>query len=489
MINKNEGQEVTPFFKVQEKDFSFQFDELTPIEKVSLEKDNLIMAILDTIDDGVMTIDFNMKITSFNRAAERITGFSAVEARGQRCRDIFCGRGDIDREKCTTDCTMKMAARELKPFTVNKKIVNKNGDLVTTCLTATILYDLNNHPVGGMETFVDITAFEKLKEGCQGSKYILGNIVGRNKKMMEIYELINSIAESRANVLIQGESGTGKGLFANAIHFSSINRKGSFVHVNCASLPENLLESELFGHVKGAFTGAISDRQGRIELAQGGTLFLDEIGELSPAMQAKLLKVVEEKQFERLGGSRSVKVDVRIIAATNKDLQRAINNNTFREDLYYRLNVIPIFAPPLRDRMDDLSFLIEHFIEKLNVNMKKKVKGISSGVFDIFLTCPWHGNVRELENILEYSFIHCGGKIIDVEHLPPAMKAISKEKKDAAAPQTISSSNQTDSKMMDLNMLLRALEDCRWNKTETAKRINVSRTTLWRMMKKYGLLS
>ena len=491
-MNKHDGEcRVVPFFKIQRSHsyFQFQLDELTPVEKISLEKDNLMVAILDTINDGVVTIDFNMRITSFNRAAERIMGYSSEEAIGRPCVDIFCRGQKINADECMSDCTMKMAVTEGKPITRKKLIVNRKGEVLTISSTATILHDLNGQPIGGMATFIDITAFEKMKEECQGKKYILGNIVGKSTIMIEICQLIDSISESRANVLIQGETGTGKGIIARAIHFSSINPGAPFVHVNCASLPENLLESELFGHVKGAFTGAISDRKGRIELAQGGTLFLDEIGELSPAMQAKLLKVVEEKQFERLGGSRSVKVDVRIIAATNKDLQRAINNNTFREDLYYRLNVIPIFAPPLRDRMDDLSFLIEHFIEKLNVNMKKKVKGISSGVFDIFLTCPWHGNVRELENILEYSFIHCGGKIIDVEHLPPAMKAISKEKKDAAAPQTISSSNQTDSKMMDLNMLLRALEDCRWNKTETAKRINVSRTTLWRMMKKYGLLS
>lgn len=488
MIHEDENREVIPFFKVQGKGFSFQLDELTPIEKVSLEKDNLIMAILDTIDDGVMTIDFNMKITSFNRAAERITGFSAVEARGQRCKDIFCGRGKIDREKCTTDCTMKMAAKEMKPVTVKKKIVNKKGELVTTSSTATILYDLNNHPVGGMETFVDITAFEKLKEECQGRQYILGNIIGRNQKMIEIYELIDSISESRANVLIQGESGTGKGLIANAVHFSSINRKGPFVHVNCASLPENLLESELFGHVRGAFTGAVSDRQGRLELAQNGTLFLDEIGELSPGMQAKLLKVTEEKQFERVGGSKTINADVRIISASNKDLQRAMQNNTFREDLYYRLNVIPIFAPPLRNRMEDIHFLIEHFLEKLNINMKKQVKGVSLRVSDIFMKYSWPGNVRELENILEYAFIHCRENIIDAQHLPPAIKVLSEQTIDATVPQSISSSNQGLSKTVDLNMLLKALEDCRWNKIETAKRINVSRTTLWRMMKKYGLL-
>lgn len=481
-------QKVIPFFKIQGKDFSFQLDELTPIEKVSLEKENLIMAILDTINDGVVTINFNMKITSFNRAAEKITGFSAIEALGQRCMDIFCRGENIDREKCIADCTMKVAVREMKPITRKKTIVNKKGDLVTISSTATILYDLNNHPIGGMATFVDITAFEKLKEECQGRKYILGNIIGKSTKMMEIYELIDSISQSRANVLIQGETGTGKGLIANAVHFSSINRKGHFVHVNCASLPENLLESELFGHVKGAFTGAIQDRQGRLELAQGGTLFLDEIGEMSPAMQAKLLKVVEEKQFERVGGSKTIKADVRIISASNRDLEKTIKNNAFREDLYYRLNVIPIQVPPLRDRMEDIPFLIEHFIEKLNTNTRKNIQGVSSNVLDFFLRYPWPGNVRELENVFEYAFLHCKENYIEISHLPPGCRLFKEQMADAPEAHPVSSPPDEDSsKPIDLNGLLKTLEECRWNKIETARRLSMSRTTLWRTMKRFGL--
>jgi PAS domain S-box-containing protein len=487
MAKADENLKVVPFFKIQGKDFSFQLDELTPIEKVSLEKENLMMAILDTINDGVVTIDFNMRITSFNRAAERITGFSTKEAIGKPCMDIFCAGVKVDRTKCIADCTMKLAVTEGKPITRKKKIVNKAGEVLTISSTATILYDLNGRPIGGISTFVDITAFEKLKEECQGRQYILGNIVGKSVKMMEIYELIDSISESRANVLVQGETGTGKGLIASAIHFSSINRKGPFVHVNCASIPENLLESELFGHVRGAFTGAINDRQGRLELAQGGTLFLDEIGELSPAMQAKLLKVVEEKQFERVGGSKTIKADVRIISASNRDLEKATKNNTFREDLYYRLNVIPVKVPPLRDRLEDIPFLIEHFIEKSNTKMKKEVKGVSSEVFNLFLKYSWPGNVREMENALEYAFIYCKGDYIDVQHLPPDCRVLNKTINNATLSNQTLSSDQNSSKEVDLNKLIKTLEDCRWNKIETAKRLNLSRTTLWRMMKKYGL--
>ena len=486
-MRENE-KKVVPFSIFQEKDLSSKMNELTPAERVSREKESLMMAILDTISDGVMTIDFNMTITSFNRAAERITGFSTTEAIGKRCMDIFCRfEQSIDRSHCLTDCTMKMAAKEGKPLTKKKKIVSKRGEVLTISSTASLLYDLNGHPIGGMATFVDITAFEKLKEEFQGRKYILGNIVGKSPKMIEIYELIESISESRANVLILGETGTGKGLIANAIHFSSMDRKGPFVHVNCASLPENLLESELFGHVKGAFTGAINDHQGRLEVAQGGTLFLDEIGELSPAMQAKLLRMVEEKQFERVGGSKTIKADVRIISASNKDLEKAIKSNTFREDLYYRLNVIPVQVPSLRDRIEDISFLIEHFIESFNTKAKGKIKGASPGVLDLFSKYSWPGNVRELENALEYAFIHCKGDYIDIQHLPPACRLLSEKMADAALENPASSSDQNFSKPADLNGLLKALEDCRWNKIEAAKRLNMSRTTLWRMMKKYGL--
>lgn len=486
-MREDENRKVIPLFKVQGKDLSFGLDELTPVEKVSLEKESLMMAILDTISDGVVTIDFNMRITSFNRAAERITGFSTKEAIGKLCMDIFCAGRNIDKSQCMADCTMKVAVTEGKPITRKKMIVNKRGEVLTISSTASILHDLNGHPIGGMATFVDITAFEKLKEECQGRKYILGNIVGKSQKMMEIYELIESISESRANVLILGETGTGKGLIASAIHFSSINRKGPFVHVNCASLPENLLESELFGHVKGAFTSAISDHQGRLELAQGGTLFLDEIGELTPAMQAKLLRMVEEKQFERVGGSKTIKADVRIISASNKDLEKAIKNNAFREDLYYRLNVIPIQAPPLRDRIEDIPFLIEHFIEKLNTKAKGEIKGISSEVLHLFSKYSWPGNVRELENALEYAFIHCKGDYIDIQHLPPACRLLNEKMADAAFANPTSSSDENSSKPLDLNRLLKTLEECHWNKNEAAKRLNMSRTTLWRMMKKYGL--
>ncbi|MBU1182501.1 MAG: sigma 54-interacting transcriptional regulator [Proteobacteria bacterium] len=484
MAKQDEKTKVVPFFKIQDRNFPIDIEELTPVEKISFEKNNLMIAILDTINDGVLTIDFNMRITSFNLAAERITGFLSREAIGKLCFDIFCPRTKIiDRRECFDNCIMKMAVTEGKSITKKKKIINKAGEVLTIYSTATILYDQQGLPIGGMCSFINTTAFEKLKEDCQGKRYIIGNIVGRSTKMMEIYNLIDSISESRANVLILGETGTGKSLLANAIHFSSIYRKGPFIHVNCAALPENLLESELFGHVRGSFTGAISDRQGRLELAQKGTLCLDEIGELSIAMQAKLLSAVEEKRFERVGGTKTINVDVRIISASNKDLKEAIRNGTFREDLFYRLNIIPIHVPPLRERTEDIPILFEYFIEKFNIKTKKKIKNISSEVIDVFIKYSWPGNIRELESVVEYAATHCKHNHIELDNLPPSYLASIDQNK---ANHSISShNNRLDA--ISLEKLQKALEESHWNKNETANRLNISRTTLWRMMKKYGL--
>jgi PAS domain S-box-containing protein len=483
MAKEDEKPKVVPFFKIQERDFPVNIEELTPVEMISFEKDNLMMAILDTINDGVVTIDFNMRITSFNRAAERITGFLSREAIGKLCFDVFCPRTKIiDRKECFENCIMKKAVEEGKSITKKKKIINKSGEVLTIYSTAAILYNQKGLPIGGMASFINATAFEKLKDDCHDKRYIIGNIVGKSSKMMEIRDLVDSIAENRSNVLIMGETGTGKGLLANAIHSASVYRKGPFIHVNCAALTESLLESELFGHVKGAFTGAISDRQGRLELAQKGTLFLDEIGELSFAMQAKLLNVVEEKKFERVGGTKTINADVRIISASNKNLEEAIRNGTFRQDLYYRLKIVPIVVPPLRERLEDISILIDYFIEKFSIKMKKTITGISQEVIDVFLNYSWPGNIRELESTIEYAAIHCRHKHIEFDHIPPFFKTLTDQKK---VNPTASQNNGSDS--IDFEKLKKALEETRWNNNKTAGLLNISRTTLWRMMKKYGL--
>jgi len=486
-------QQVIPFFKIQGSDLSLIPEEKTPTEKVWLEKEKLMMAILDSINDGVLTIDFNMKITSFNRAAEKITGYSAQEAMGKNCMDVFCNVGRVKKD-CLENCPMKKTMKYKTPITKKRMIYNKKGDILTVSAKTNLLLDLNNNPIGGVEIFSDITEIEQLKEKWQGRKYNLGEIVGKSNKMREIYQLIESISDSLSSVLILGETGTGKGLIASAIHYQSVNHKGPFIQVNCAAIPENLLESELFGHVKGAFTGAIDDRKGRFEQAHRGTLFLDEIGELSPAMQAKLLRVVEEKAFEKVGGSKTIQVDVRIISASNKDLEAVVKDNHFRRDLFFRLNIIPVKVPPLRERMEDITLLVEHFTEKLNYKMGKKIKGVAPDVLNIFMRYPWPGNVRELESVMEFAFIQCVDDYLDARYLPPRFKLLNDKVTDISLSNPISyetfqfpNIKPLISSLSEKDRLLSTLQDCRWNRAIAAQNLNVSRTTLWRLMKKYGL--
>lgn len=493
MAALSEDQKENPFVNIKGSSPLRQPDGNTPSEKVWLEKEKLMNAILNSISEGVFTIDFDMKVTHFNRAAEKITGYTAKEAIGKHCTDIFCSQGG-SREKCMTECPMKKTLKYSIPITKKRTIYNKKGDVLTVATTTNLLYGLDNEPIGGLETFSDITAFQQLKEKWQGKKYNLGNIVGKSPKMIALFELIESISGTMSNVLIQGETGSGKGLIASAIHYRSPSHKGSLVHVNCAAIPENLLESELFGHVKGSFTGAINDRKGRFEQANRGTLFLDEIGELSPAMQSKFLRVVEEKQFEKVGGSDTIKVDVRIIAATSRNLEKDMSDNQFRSDLFYRLNIIPCKIPSLRERMEDISLLVEHFVDKLNYKMGKEVKGVEPEILDIFLRYSWPGNVRELESVLEYAFIQCKGNYLETRCLPPSFRLLNSKITDLSLSTPVSSEtfqpfdgNQQISTLPEKEILLKTLKDSRWNRAKTAENLNISRTTLWRMMKKYNL--
>jgi transcriptional regulator with PAS, ATPase and Fis domain len=328
-----------------------------------------------------------------------------------------------------------------------------------------------------------MTALEQSR-GKQ-AELTLEAVVGKSRKMRELYYFVRSISDSLSNVLIRGETGVGKGLIAKLIHFYSINRNGPFIHVNCSAIPESLLESELFGHTKGAFTGAINDRKGRFELANNGTLFLDEIGDLSLAMQTKLLRVVEDKKFEKLGSNTPIESNVRIIAATNKNIEEAVLKGTFRADLYYRLNIIPIFIPPLRDRMEDLPLLINHFIDKLNnqYNKDPKIRSVSCYAFDVLSKYSWPGNIRELENVLEYAFIHCKDSQLDTQHLPINLLGVKIEKINNKFMKGVSA------ELVEKQRLTEALDKCRWNRKNTAKFLNLSRPTLWRKIKKYQLLS
>jgi transcriptional regulator with PAS, ATPase and Fis domain len=313
------------------------------------------------------------------------------------------------------------------------------------------------------------------------SRYSFENMVGKNNSMLEIYRLIPKIAKTNSTVLIEGESGTGKELIAHSIHQFSLREDKPFIRVNCAALAEGLLESELFGHVKGAFTGALTHKLGRFELADGGTLFLDEIGEISPSTQVKLLRVVQDGEIEKVGDSRRIKVDVRLIAATNKNLLEAIKTKEFRQDLYYRLRVVPISLPPLRDRKDDIPLLVDHFVHRFNREMGRKVNQVSPKAMVILKAYDFPGNIRELQNIIEHAMVFCSGDMLEAGHL---QKDIQPTGRDIIG-QVIEKEDPLQA--MERELILNALGQTGWNYKKTAEKLRMSRTTLWRKMKEYTL--
>jgi len=318
----------------------------------------------------------------------------------------------------------------------------------------------------------------KTLEKALQEKFGLGNIVGKNHKMQAIYDLIEDISQSDSTVLIQGESGTGKELIARASHLLSPRKEKPFVVANCSAYAETLLESEFFGHDKGAFTGAIRRKKGRFELADGGTIFLDEIGEIPPATQLFLLRVLQEKRFERVGGEETLKVDVRVIAATNRDLHKEVMEGRFREDLYYRLNVIPIFIPPLRERKDDIPILTKHFLEIYSASNRKAIRGFSEEVMEIFLDYHWPGNVRELQNVIEHAVILTKGEMITENDLPQSLKTATH--RDEA--------ESTSLKETEKNLILKVLQEVGGNKYQAAKKLGITRSTLYGKMRKHGMI-
>jgi transcriptional regulator with PAS, ATPase and Fis domain len=337
-----------------------------------------------------------------------------------------------------------------------------------------------------LEVIRDITERKRLEEHLKESeykrikelkeRYQFGNIIGKSHKMQEIYELIEVVAQGTSTVLLQGESGTGKELIARAIHYNSPRHNKPFIEVTCSALSEHLLESELFGHVRGAFTGAIRDKIGRFELANGGTIFLDEVGELSPATQVKLLRVLQEHTFEKVGGEHTIHVDVRVVAATNKELRKAVEEKEFRDDLYYRLNVVPIYLPPLRERKEDIPILVEHFVEKFCMRMGKSIKGVSPEAMDLLMEYDWPGNVRELENAIEHGFVRSKSDIIQHGNLPRDIRE--------QQPMYYQEDRQDYEKKLQL---LQVLERHNWHLGHAAEDLGINRSTLWRRMKKYKI--
>jgi len=439
-------------------------------------EESRISAILESIADGVFTIDDEWRVTSFNRAAERITGTPRRRAIGQKCFDVF--HANI----CQTACALKRTletGKEIIDLPVN--ILKGRGETLPISISTAVIRDKKGKVIGGAETFRDLSAIETLRKEIS-KQYTIGDIVSKNENMQRILSSLPSIAESQATVLIQGPSGSGKELLARAIHSLSLRKNGPYVVVSCAALPDTLLESELFGYVKGAFTDAKKDKPGRFALAERGTLFLDEIGDISPALQVKLLRFLQEREYEPLGAVRTVKADVRVIAATNKNLAKRVKEGEFREDLYYRLNVVKIELPSLEKRREDIPLLVEHFLERFSLKTNKRIVSVSPEVMDLFLHYSFPGNIRELENALEHAFVLCQSPQIKLEHLPEELVERAKEKK---TPEIIPN---TPLEAAEKQVLQRVLESVGGNRTRAAKSLGISYVTLWRKMKKLSLL-
>jgi len=427
-------------------------------------------AILNSIADGVVVLGLNHRILFINRAAKEILGKVGAEDffKSGKCSEIIGHTG------CSFDCLINRTIKS-REHLYNYEVTLERGDkLLTLSINTSLLKDESGSIIGGIEIFRDVSLIKELKDEIKG-KYSFNNIVGKNYRMHEVYELLKEVAPTRATVLIEGETGTGKELIANAIHHNSPRAEGPFIKVNCAALSEGLLESELFGHVKGAFTGAINDRAGRFELAGGGTLFLDEVGDITPHTQVKLLRVLQEGEFERVGGIKTIKVDVRVITATNKDLKALVDRGAFREDLFYRLKVVPIRLPALRERKDDIPLLVRHFIDKFNREMSMEVRHISPAAMELLMEYEYPGNIRELEHIIEHAFVRCQGNTVSPEHLPKDLQA------KAAVERVLNADEPL--KSLEREMILKSLHETKWKYNETARMLKMSRTTLWRRMK------
>lgn len=427
--------------------------------------------VLDSINEGVFTIGLDWRIRSFNRAAERITGVSKEEALGRPCSEVF--RASI----CEHSCALRRTLETGKPVVnATAYILRAGGERVPIRLSTALLRDDGGSVTGGVETFQDLSQVEELRKELT-ARYSFEDIVERSAVMQRLFEMLPQIAASDSTVLIEGASGTGKELFARAIHNLSRRRKRRFVAVNCAALPDTLLESELFGYKAGAFTDAKRDKPGRFALADGGTIFLDEIGDISPAMQARLLRVLQERLIEPLGAVEPVKVDVRVVAATNKDLAELVAAGKFREDLYYRIRVIPLRLPPLRERREDIPLLIERIVTRLNRLQGRDIAGVSEEALARLMEYDYPGNVRELENILEQAYVMCRGAWIELRHLPPELRQADGKPEDVPGGLNL--------REMERRLILAALERHKGNRTRAARELGIDPSTLYRKLRSF----
>ncbi|HOE10903.1 MAG TPA: sigma 54-interacting transcriptional regulator [bacterium] len=429
--------------------------------------------ILDSVADGVFTVDEQFLITSFNRAAEQITGVSRKEAIGRPCCEVL--RADI----CEAGCALKDAMNSGQPVidrTVH--ILRTNGELAPVSIRCAVLRDDRQKMIGGVETFRDLSLVEELRRRIH-QQHTLGDIVSRNHRMQQLFAVLPQIASTDSTVLIEGESGTGKEVLARSIHDLSPRREKPLITVNCAALPDTLLESELFGYVAGAFTDAKRDKPGRFALADGGTIFFDEIGDISPALQVRLLRVIQERTFEPLGSTRTLKVDVRVISATNRDLKKEVEEGRFREDLFYRINVVRLALPPLRERKEDILLLAEQFINRMNRLQGKNISGLSDESTAAMMRYNWPGNIRELENAIEHAFVLCRSEWIELRHLPETLRGM----KPGGTPRYKSATLRE----IERQAIYEALIRNKWRRLATARELGINKTTLWRKIRQYSL--
>lgn len=441
---------------------------------MSASDSQISASILESISDGVFTVDNSWKITYFNKAAEKITGVKKEQALGKMCCDVF--RSSM----CENSCALRETLKTGEPV-IDRAcfIVNVQGRKIPITISTAVLYDEKGAVIGGAETFRDISEVEALKKELSG-RVLTGDLKSFSPQMHKVNEMIRAVSKSSSPVLISGETGTGKEVAARAIHSHPTGGERPFVAVNCGAFPDTLLESELFGYKKGAFTGADRDKKGWLSVAKGGTLLLDEIGEISKQVQVKLLRVIQEYSFKPLGGTTTEQLDARLLFATNRDLKKMVEEGSFRQDLYYRINVIEIKLPPLRERLADVPFLVDSFINKFNLRQKKNIKKISRSALSVLSAYNYPGNIRELENIIERAFILCQSDTITVEHLPSELAGMVKEHKTAQSMKDIK--NQTEK-----NIIIEALKRNEFNKAATARDLKIHKATLFRKIKKLGI--
>jgi PAS domain S-box-containing protein len=436
------------------------------------ENIEFVKVILSSIADGVFTVNSQRIITSFNRAAEKITGVPASQAIGKHCQDVF--HSDIC-ENCLLQDTLETGIEAIdRPV----NIINSQGEKIPISISTAVLKNEDGNILGAVETFRDLSTIENLRKELRRS-YSLEDIISKSSRMHKLFAILPDIAESESTVLIQGPSGSGKELFARAIHNLSPRKNKNYVVINCGTLPVQLFESELFGYVKGAFTDAKTDKKGKLANVNGGTVFFDEIGELPLSTQVKLLRMIQEREYEPLGSTETVKANLRIVAASNKDLKKLVAEAKFRDDLYFRLAVVKFDLPSLRERREDIPFLVDHFIRKFNAKTGKKIISVSPNVMNILMRYDYPGNIRELENIIEHGFVLCRGSIIKQEHLSPELLQSEQDSFPASTPVTESVDEQ--------ERIINAIRNCGGIISKAAEELGVHRTTLWRKIKRYNI--